>query len=114
MNKVRELYPSIPNPILCNQLVTVADLQIFKTEILVGIQQLLSDNKPQNSKKWLKSYEVKKMLGISSSTLQTLRNGGTLPYTKVGGIIYYDRDNIDHLLSGKTRLFSSEMANSKL
>jgi hypothetical protein len=34
------------------------------------------------------------MLGISPGTLQNLRVNGTLPYTKVGGVVYYAYEDI--------------------
>jgi hypothetical protein len=34
------------------------------------------------------------MLGISPGTLQNLRVNGTLPYAKVGGVIYYAYEDI--------------------
>jgi hypothetical protein len=34
------------------------------------------------------------MLGISPGTLQNLRINGTLPYTKVGGVIYYAYEDL--------------------
>ena len=50
------------------------------------------------SKKWLKSPEVRELLSISTGTLQNLRINGTLPYTKIGGVIYYDYDEILKIL----------------
>jgi glycyl-tRNA synthetase alpha subunit len=44
--------------------------------------------------KLLKSYQVKNRLKISPGTLQNLRVNGTLPFTKVGGIIYYKDEDI--------------------
>jgi hypothetical protein len=35
---------------------------------------------------------------VSAGTLQTLRINGTLQYTKIGGIIYYDFDHIQKTL----------------
>lgn len=49
--------------------------------------------------KTLKSHQVERILGISSGTLQTLRNNGTIPFTKIGGICYYDEHEIRRLLS---------------
>jgi hypothetical protein len=108
MNKVLELYPPKHNPVFRNKLVTVVDLQAFKTEILLGIQQLLTENKPNFRKKWLKTYEVKTLLGVSSGTLLTLRTNGTLPYTKIGSIIYYNIDDIEKLR------FSAEIRTAKI
>jgi hypothetical protein len=37
-------------------------------------------------------------LQISPGTLQNLRINGTLPYTKIGGIIYYDAAEIQKVM----------------
>lgn len=37
----------------------------------------------------LRTDEVKKILKLKDSSLATLRQNGTLPFTKVGGTIYY-------------------------
>jgi hypothetical protein len=81
-----------------DQLLTVGDLEIFKREILLEIKNLLKDNGTSNQKKWLKSSEVKKLLGISTGTLQNLRINGSLTFSKVGGIIFYDYSEIIKLL----------------
>jgi len=98
VSSVRELFPTKQRPLLRDQLVTLADLEEFKKDLLLSFKQLLSENKPAVGKKWLKSYEVRELLRISNGTLQTLRNNGTLPYTKIGGIVYYNHDDIDKLL----------------
>ena len=38
---------------------------------------------------WLDHYEVCRKLRISKRTLQTLRDNGTLAYTKIGNRTYY-------------------------
>ncbi len=75
------------------QIITTEDLYIFKHELLQELKELIL-NLPNQQKKWLKSPEVRKMLGISPGTLQNLRINGTLPYTKVGGVVYYAYDDI--------------------
>lgn len=75
-------------------IITTDDLREFKMELLDDIKELLNDQSGQITKRWLKSPEVKKLLGISSGTLQNLRINGTLPYTKVGGVLYYDYEEI--------------------
>ncbi|WP_445734576.1 helix-turn-helix domain-containing protein [Mariniflexile sp.] len=79
-------------------IITTEDLLEFKMELLDGIKQLLKNQSGQLTKKWLKSPEVRDLLGISPGTLQTLRINGTLPYTKVGGVLYYDYQEIMQLL----------------
>lgn len=80
------------------EIITTDDLREFKIELLDDIKKLLSGS-DQSQKKWLKSPEVRKLLNISAGTLQNLRINGTLPYTKVGGVIYYDNDDINKILT---------------
>jgi len=54
------------------ELITKEDLKTFRTDLLNDIKILLKPTMGE-SKKWLKSYEVRKVLGISPGTLQTLR-----------------------------------------
>ena len=76
------------------EIVNTDDLREFKIELLEDIKNLLSTASGTSNKKYLKSSEMKKMLKVSTGTLQTLRINGTLPYTKIGGIIFYDADEI--------------------
>ena len=98
MGKVRELHPANQKSVFRNQLVTISDLEDFKTELLLSIKNLLSDKKKKSGKKWLKSYEVMETLNVSRGTLQSLRDSGTLPHTKIGNIIYYNSEDIDNML----------------
>jgi hypothetical protein len=80
------------------QLLTVDDLNDFKRQLLFEIKSLLKEFAGLPAKKWLKSKDVIKLLGISPGTLQTLRDNGTIPYAKVGGIIIYDSSCIQKIL----------------
>lgn len=91
------------------EVITKEDLNEFRILLLNDFKELLKTN-PQQTKQWLKSKEVRKLLNISPGTLQTLRINKTLSYTKIGGILYYDNADIDKLLSAnkvlaKTTLF---------
>ena len=79
-------------------IITTEDLRDFKMELLDEFKQLLNSQSGLTTKKWLKSPEVRKLLGISPGTLQNLRINGTLPYTKVGGVLYYDYKEIMEVL----------------
>jgi hypothetical protein len=81
------------------ELITKEDLKLFKTELLIEIRQLIKPGKDQ-SKQWLKSVEVRKVLNISPGTLQNLRINGTLRFTKIGGMMYYKLEDITKLLEG--------------
>ncbi|MDF0706971.1 helix-turn-helix domain-containing protein [Flagellimonas okinawensis] len=79
-------------------IITTEDLMEFKVELLEDIKGLLENQYKQSNKKWLKSNEVRELLGISPGTLQNLRINGTLPYTKVGGVLYYEYHEIMEVL----------------
>jgi hypothetical protein len=56
----------------------------------------------QDPKKWMKSHEVRRLLKISPGTLQTLKSSGVIPYTKIGGVHFFDYQDIQDILqSGK-------------
>lgn len=84
-----------------DQLLTQGDLANFKDEMLNEFKRIIKESIGQPGKKWLKSSEVKKLLGISHGFLQTLRDTGTLPFTKIGGSIYYDYEDISSMMEAK-------------
>ncbi|MBB3123771.1 hypothetical protein FHS04_001274 [Mesoflavibacter sabulilitoris] len=79
-------------------ILTTDDLYDFKLELLRELKKLLQEKTPTTIKKYLKSAEVMEMLQISPGTLQNLRINGTLPYTKIGGIILYEYEEILRIL----------------
>jgi hypothetical protein len=81
------------------QIITIEDLNEFRSLLLNDLKEIIN-SKPQQTKQWLKSNEVRKLLKISPGTLQNLRINGTLSYTKIGGIMYYNHSDIDKLLNG--------------
>ncbi|MDF0709048.1 helix-turn-helix domain-containing protein [Flagellimonas okinawensis] len=79
-------------------IITTEDLIDFKLELLEDIKALLQDGHGHFAKRWLKSNEVMELLRISPGTLQNLRINGTLPYTRIGGVLYYDHSEIMEVL----------------
>src|SRR5687767_11404394 len=92
------------SPTLRNQLLTIGDLEDFREKMLTEIRDLIKESNGQPQKQWLRSSEVRKMLGISPGTLQNLRVNRTLSYSKVGGIVFYKYDEIIKLLENSQRL----------
>ena len=76
-----------------NEIVTKADLDAAKNEIITLLKQLINQSSAIN-KRYLRSPDVQKMLSISASGLQNLRINNSIPYTKMGGTIYYDYNEI--------------------
>ena len=83
---------------------THEDLQQFRMQLIEELKVHLKQPEPVK-KEWLKSAdaEVRKMLGVSHGTLQNLRINGSLPCSKVGGIIFYKYDHLVKLLEGSRK-----------
>jgi hypothetical protein len=83
-------------------LITKDDLEKFKQELFAELRRpSYKLNKKEEQKEWLKSFEVRKMLNIAPGTLAKLRSIGTLPFTKVGGLMFYKHEDILKLMEGK-------------
>ena len=79
------------------EILTKADLQQFKSELFEEIKNILSGHSNQQ-RKWLKTYEVRQMLDLSAGTLQTLRQNGSISFSKVGGLIFYSYEDVMKLM----------------
>ena len=77
--------------------VTREDLLEFKEQLIEELQTL-TKGRVTDQKLWLRSNEVKKLLRISTTTLQTLRSNGTLRCSKVGGTLYFNYRDIVKLM----------------
>ena len=83
------------------EIITHEDLQKFRLQLLEDLTRMLSGAvQPQVNKEWLRSSEVRRILGISHGTLQNLRVKNILPHKKVGGLMYYRYSDIVRLLEG--------------
>lgn len=49
-------------------------------------------------KRWLTNNEAMSYLGVSKSTIQRYRRSGKLPYSKIGGKLFYKTKDIEILL----------------
>lgn len=68
-----------------------------------SLRQELKTEKAKTSKKlsetWLDNQEVMTLLKISARTLQNMRDTHVLPYSKVGGKIYYKARDVEKILN---------------
>ena len=81
------------------EIVTKQDLQQFKEDLLAEMQRLLQQSAKQPDRHWLKTYDVRKMLGdLSTGTMQTMRNTGMLPYTLLNGLALYEYKDVVTLM----------------
>lgn len=72
-------------------------LEVFRLQLHKELQEYLNLAHTE-PKKWLKSKDVVKMLNICSKTLQTYRNKGLIPYSKIGKSLFYANTDIENLL----------------
>ena len=82
-------------------MITIEDLQIFEEHVLKAIKEGLSSQ--PKMRRYLKSNDVRELLGVSHATLQTMRINRTIPWTKLGGVIYYEYDSIIKVLEENKR-----------
>ena len=88
---------------MATNIITPEDLQNFKQELLIEIEKIVSQKQTTSGRKWLKSHQIMRMLTLSPGTLAHLRVNGTLPYTKIGGVIFYDYEDLEKMLAAHKR-----------
>ena len=85
------------------EVITKDDLQQFRMQLINDIKDLIGSSQrtaeTTMDKKWLRNAEVKKILNISSNTIQRLRISGKLRSTKIGGIHYYRYSDIEEMMN---------------
>ncbi|UII81105.1 helix-turn-helix domain-containing protein [Flagellimonas sp. CMM7] len=86
-------------------ILTQEDLEGFKESLLDEIKEILLKNDRITLDRWIKSNAVMNKLGISPGTLQNFRINETIPFSKLGGIIYYDEEEIHKILMDNKNFF---------
>lgn len=78
-------------------LATKQDIEMLRQELLQVFAKLSHNASPQ--KEWLRTKEVRDMLGLSAGSLSNWRIKGILKPTKIDGIYYYRLSEIMALLN---------------
>ena len=71
--------------------------QEIKT-IKAYLQQYQKTRLERFNESWIDGQDVMQSLHISKRTLQTLRDNGTLPYSRVNGKFFYKLSDIEKML----------------
>jgi len=58
------------------------------------VERLCREHGDLGEREWLDSNDVCRLLGISPRTLQTMRENGTLAYTKISHKVYYKPEDV--------------------
>ena len=80
--------------------------QVFRLRRLVRQKDYRNDL-------FVKSGEVCKILRISASTLQTMRKRGKIPYSRLGGMLIYQYEDVKNLLPGKKTIANERHSNKQ-
>jgi len=77
-------------------------------KLIKKVEELITTYKRNNpadnlNKKWLDGQDVCNMLHIGVRTLQKYRSEETIPYTHIGGKIFYNVHDIEKLLEKNYR-----------
>lgn len=78
-----------------NELLTKRDLFEFEQRLFA---KLANTQESKKSRRYGRTKDIQKIFGISASTIQNLRNQGKISFTKMGGTIIYDLDDIEATL----------------
>ena len=62
------------------------------------VESLCRKNGEKTLKQWLDGHEVCQILGISPRTLQTFRDSGKIPYTRIEHKMYYRPADVEQLI----------------
>ena len=82
------------------EILTKQDLETFRQKLISELSDLLRISPKESEKEYLRTNEVRKILGgISSGTLQNLRVKGLLKPSKIEGVFYYKLSEVKALLS---------------
>jgi hypothetical protein len=85
---------------MSQELITKEDLEKFRETLLGDIKSLIHPV-PDDREEWLRCSEVRKMLKMSTGTVQNLRISGKLKSNKVGSIHFYKRSDVEDMIMGR-------------
>jgi hypothetical protein len=82
------------NEIIQSLLQISGDIKEVKAQL-----QLMKQTRAEKFKEsWIDGQDVMLALNISKRTLQTMRDNGTLPYSRINGKFYYKVSDLETLL----------------
>lgn len=77
---------------------TYKELLTSFNSFVTKMKEMASRGNDKGLGEWLDNQDVCKMLNISSRTLQTLRDNGTLSYSQINRKVYYKPEDVERIL----------------
>ena len=62
------------------------------------VESLCRANGEKTMQEWLDNQDVCRAFNLSLRTLQTYRDNGTLPFTRIGNKMYYKADDLKRII----------------
>ena len=81
-----------------NQQNTFTQLEALRQDVS-RLFSLLEKGERPDLPRWVKSWQVMHMLGISKGKLRQWRNEAKLPFVKIDGLIFYDLEDVKKLMN---------------
>ena len=83
------------------EIVTKEDLQLLRMQLVDDFITLIIQVRPVSNDtiEGYKTKHVRKLLDCSTNKLQSLRIAGKLRFKKIGGTIYYKKEDVKKLLA---------------
>ena len=83
---------------MSTQLDQIAAMTQDVREIKAALNFMMKSSLNQLKEEWIDGQVVMQTLHISVRTLQSLRDNGTLPFSRINGKFYYKVSDIDEML----------------
>ena len=77
--------------------INAEDLERQLQKVVNEVKSAVTNNDSSNVR-WIRSKQVKELLGISDSKLQTMRINRSITYSQIDGTYFYDKESILSLL----------------
>ena len=78
---------------------TLEEISAKLDRFVQQVENLCREHGEKETSEWMDNHEVCRRLRISPRTLQTLRDNGTLAFTKIGNRTYYRPDDVERVVS---------------
>lgn len=83
------------------EVLTKEDLQLFRVQLLSDIRTMLLSLNPHAGNQKMEGFktgDVRNVLGCSVNKLMSLRIARKIRWKKIGGTVYYNREDVKRLL----------------
>jgi hypothetical protein len=92
-------------------LISPTDLEAIAMKAAsIALADYRSEDNSDKEKRWgwISNSKARALLGLSSASLQRYRSSGVLPFSRIGGSLYYKKEDIEAILESNLRTGTSQ------